>query len=122
MTNELAITLLSEYFNWCPDCINHEHSANSKERGCDECMVKATEVAIKALEKQIPKIPILNHDVTNVLINNGELHYEWKQIEKYNWHCPVCNGVVGERIILPKGKVHDQKMKMYCEKCGQRLE
>jgi len=99
----------------------------------DECIVRGQitpqahnfamwETIRNALDKQIPKKPILQYDVTNVLINNGELHYKWKQIEKYNWHCPVCNGVVGERIVLPKGKVHDQRMKMYCEKCGQRME
>ena len=37
-----------------------------------------TEVAIQALEKQIPKKPILKHDVSVMHINRGDQPHEWK--------------------------------------------
>ena len=78
-------------------------------------------VAIEALEKQIPKKPILKHDVSVMHINRGDQPHEWKRIESDNWHCPECDSFVGERVYV-LSKVHDQRKKKYCDNCGQKLD
>lgn len=81
------------------------------------------EVVRKALEKQISKKPILKHDTGIMHINNGNRPHEIKKIESDNWHCPVCDGWVGERLYLPfRAKVHDQQIEKFCPKCGQAID
>ena len=82
---------------------------------------KANEMAIQALEKQIPKKPILKHDVSVMHINRGNQPHEWKRLESDNWHCPECDSFVGERVYV-HSKVHDQRKKKYCDNCGQKLD
>ena len=82
---------------------------------------EAIDVAINALEKQIPKKPILKHDVSVMHINRGNQPHEWKRLESDNWHCPKCNSFVGERVYV-HSKVHDQRKKKYCDDCGQKLD
>ena len=77
--------------------------------------------AIQALEKQIPKKPILKHDVSVMHINRGNQPHEWKRLENDNWHCPKCDSFVGERVYV-HSKVHDQRNKKYCDNCGQKLD
>ena len=77
--------------------------------------------AIQALEKQIPKKPILKHDVSVMHINRGNQPHEWKRLESDNWHCPECDSFVGERVYV-HSKVHDQRKKKYCDNCGQKLD
>ena len=92
--------------------------------GCKEYkkpLMYAYEMAIKALEKQIPKKPILKHDVSVMHINRGNQPHEWKRLESDNWHCPECDSFVGERVYV-HSKVHDQRKKKYCDNCGQRLD
>lgn len=79
------------------------------------------EMAINALEKQIPKKPILKHDVSVMHINRGNQPHEWKRLENDNWHCPKCDSFVGERVYV-HSKVHDQRKKKYCDNCGQKLD
>ena len=88
-----------------------------------ECSVfgEALTMAIKALEKQIPKKPILKHDVSAMHINRGNQLHEWKRLESDNWHCPECDSFVGERVYV-HSKVHDQRKKKYCDNCGQKLD
>ena len=81
----------------------------------------ALNMAIKALEKQIPKKPILKHDVSVMHINRGNQPHEWKRLENDNWHCPKCDSFVGERVYV-HSKVHDQRKKKYCDNCGQKLD
>ena len=81
----------------------------------------AADVAIQALEKQIPKKPILKHDVSVMHINRGNQPHEWKRLESDNWHCPKCDSFVGERVYV-HSKVHDQRKKKYCDNCGQKLD
>ena len=77
----------------------------------------------QTLEKQIPKKPILKHDVSVMHLNKGDMPHEWKRMESDNWHCPVCDELVGERVYLCHGeKVHDQRKKNYCDKCGQAID
>ena len=92
--------------------------------GCKEYkkpLMYAYEMAIKALEKQIPKKPILKHDVSVMHINRGNQPHEWKRLESDNWHCPECDSFVGERVYV-HSKVHDQRKKKYCDNCGQKLD
>ena len=64
---------------------------------------KAVDVAIKALEKQIPKKPI---DGTHDYNTYAKMHENMRMI-----YCPSCN----ERLKLKsKGK--------HCDKCGQKLD
>ena len=74
-----------------------------------------------AHEKQIPKKPILKHDVSVMHINRGNQPHEWKRLESDNWHCPECDSFVGERVYV-HSKVHDQRKKKYCDNCGQKLD
>ena len=83
-------------------------------------VVEARDMAINALEKQIPKKPILKHDVSVMHINRGNQPHEWKRLESDNWHCPKCDSFVGERVYV-HSKVHDQRKKKYCDNCGQKL-
>ena len=82
---------------------------------------EALEIGIQALEKQIPKKPILKHDVSVMHINRGNQPHEWKRLESDNWHCPECDSFVGERVYV-HSKVHDQRKKKYCDNCGQKLD
>ena len=81
---------------------------------------EAIDMAINALEKQIPKKPILKHDVSVMHINRGNQPHEWKRLESDNWHCPECDSFVGERVYV-LSKIHDQRKKKYCDNCGQKL-
>ena len=63
---------------------------------------EAFQMAINALEKQMPKKPILKHDVSVMHINRGNQPHEWKRIESDNWHCPECDSFVGERVYVQK--------------------
>lgn len=82
---------------------------------------EASRMSINALEKQIPKKPILKHDVSVMHINRGNQPHEWKRLENDNWHCPKCDSFVGERVYV-HSKVHDQRKKKYCDNCGQKLD
>lgn len=81
---------------------------------------EAMEIAINAIEKQIPKKPILKHDVSVMHINRGNQPHEWKRLESDNWHCPECDCIVGERVYV-RDRHHDQRKKKYCDNCGQKL-
>ena len=82
---------------------------------------EAFQMAIDALEKQIPKKPILKHDVSVMHINRGNQPHEWKRLESDNWHCPECDSFVGERVYV-HDRHHDQRKKKYCDNCGQKLD
>ena len=84
-------------------------------------VVEARDMAIQALEKQIPKKPILKHDVSVMHINRGNQPHEWKRLESDNWHCHECDSFVGERVYV-HGRHHDQIKKKYCDNCGQKLD
>lgn len=68
---------------------------------CSEEEIKAIEIAIKALEKQIPKKPDYEGDG----YWNGELVYD-------TWICPCC------------GKHYEVDYEEYdcCPKCGQKID
>lgn len=83
--------------------------------------IEAMQIAISALEKQIPKKPILKHDVSVMHINRGNQPHEWKRLESDNWHCPKCDSFVGERVYV-RDRHHDQRKKKYCDNCGNKID
>lgn len=83
----------------------------------------AIHLGVEALKKREPKKPNLIHDVSLMHINRGNKPHEWKQIENDYWHYPECNAIVGERVMLCNGKrYHDQRLEMFCNKCGQAID
>ena len=49
-----------------------------------EELTEAMRMSIQAIEKQIPKKPILKHDVSVMHINRGNQPHEWKRLESDN--------------------------------------
>lgn len=89
----------------------------------DSVLIEANALAVMALDKQIGQKPILKHDVGRMHINRGNKPHEWRTIESDNWHCPVCDGFVGEHLTMPaRNFSHDQQKKAFCEKCGQKID
>lgn len=80
------------------------------------------DIAIQALEKQIPKRPMLCRNEKSVMFADyADGHGECKVQMNNWWRCPCCNSVVGQRVIVHK-RVHDQRKKKYCEDCGQAID
>lgn len=65
---------------------------------------KANEMAIKALEKQIPKKPIFNHNLSDTLSV---------------FHCE-CGNVI--KVSHDVGIMDNNNAPNYCSKCGCRLD
>lgn len=87
MNYEEAKDNLNNRFLLCPiDCAED----------CEVCRIEAVQLAIKALEKQIPKKPIEDTEYVRWLI----------------WRCPVCGQEVG-RVLEP--------LQHHCE-CGQAID
>ena len=77
----------------------------------------------EAIQKQIPVEPKLYmNEKCPIFIEFADGHGESRMQYKHLWHCQRCGGVVGERKILYQGRVHDQKRKVYCDRCGQKME
>lgn len=80
----------------------------------------------KALEKQIPKKPILKSGESLVHINKGDKPHEWNLNKWCSWCCPVCGWFVGERYnrVRNDGSIHphDQRKSNYCNECGQAID
>lgn len=89
-------------------------------------VVEARDMAINALEKQIPKKPILKSGESLVHINKGDKPHEWKLNKWCSWCCPVCGWFVGERYnrVRNDGSIHphDQRKSNYCNECGQAID
>lgn len=113
MTESEAVEMLKAYYvcqqmqvkglyencnsNKCDNCDLRYKQGNNGER------IESTKIAIQALEKQIPKIPI---DKTKPDDGASSSH-----INRHIIVCPSCNG----RLKLKsKGR--------YCDKCGQKLD
>lgn len=75
---------------------------NTESCDKEECnQNKAITIAIDALEKQIPKKPILNKNKINPL---------WVEEALL---CPICNGYVGSSVVMIGDK--------FCDTCGQAI-
>lgn len=72
------------------------------------CSVEEMNIAIKALEKQIPKKPI-TETVNRGISVSGEYDID------FNYLCPNCNTVVGDYET-------NDVFYEFCPDCGQALE
>ena len=80
--------------------------------GCKEYkkpLMYAYEMAIQALEKQIPKKP------------NKAIDSSWG-IQKEAHTCPVCDYYLTEVHFIEPQKIESNKKITYCETCGQAID
>ena len=70
---------------------------------------KANEMAIQALEKQIPKKP------------NKTIDSSWGT-QKEAHTCPVCDYYLTEVHFIAPQKIESNKKITYCETCGQAID
>ena len=70
---------------------------------------KANEMAIQALEKQIPKKP------------NKTIDSSWG-IQREAHTCPVCDYYLTEVHFIEPQKIESNKKITYCETCGQAID
>lgn len=82
----------------------------------------AIDIAIAALEKQIPKKPILKNGETLVHLNKGDKPHEWQLNKWQDWVCPVCGWFVGQRYNALQAHPHDQRKSNFCNECGQAID
>ena len=82
----------------------------------------AIATAIEALEKQIPKKPILKSGVSITHTNKGDKPHEWRNVQWQDWVCPECGWFVGQRYNATQCKPHDQRKCNYCNECGQAID
>ena len=70
---------------------------------------KANEMAIQALEKQMPKKP------------NKTIDSSWGT-QKEAHTCPVCDYYLTEVHFIEPQKIESNKKITYCETCGQAID
>lgn len=99
-----------------------DEALNFQRYDADECSC-ALQMAIQALEKQIPKKPILcMNETSGMFVDYADGQGEYKTQMNNWWKCPCCKSIVGERILIHKKRVNDQRKKKFCENCGQKIE
>lgn len=75
----------------------------------------------EATNKQKPIEPKLHmNEPENIFIVYENNEMVCREEHKNNWHCPKCDNIVGQRIVIGK-HIHDQNKKKYCDKCGQAI-
>lgn len=96
MTREEAVKVLKERYLTCVGIGLDNHANRVNE---------AIDMAIEALQREIPKNPIVNY----VADSDGvrRLNIGWTED---SYLCPVCHTYFGE--VFDEG---------YCRKCGQKL-
>jgi hypothetical protein len=86
----------------------------------------AFDEAVGALEKQVPRKPILKDGETLLHCSyadgtGGYVSQKWQ-----DWVCPVCGWFVGQRYNKHRngGKPHphDQRKSDWCNECGQKID
>ena len=82
----------------------------------------ACDMAISALEKQIPKKPILKNGESRSFVDYEDGHGEYKVTEWQDWVCPICGWFVGQRYNWSQNHSHYQRKCNYCNECGQKLD
>lgn len=83
---------------------------------------EASELAIQALEKQIPKKPILKNGERGSFVDYENGHGEYRVIKWQDWVCPICGWFVGQRYNRSQNHSHDQRKCNYCNECGQKID
>ena len=100
MTSSEAIKILKK--DSCYECSQGTDSPLNCEYG--ECRVsKATRVAIRALEKQIPKKPIMKQ--------------YFEDLEDEYLCCPTCGEILTDRI-----PDDNKTFYFHCMNCGQKFD
>ena len=85
-------------------------------------VVEARDMAINALEKQIPKKPILKNGESGSFVDYKDGHGEYKVTKWQDWVCPICGWFVGQRYNRSQNHSHDQRKCNYCNECGQKID
>ena len=80
------------------------------------------EVAIQALEKQIPKKPILKNEESGSFGDYEDGHGKYKGTKWQDWVCPICGWFVGQGYNRSQNDSHDQRKCNYCNECGQKID
>ena len=80
------------------------------------------ELAINALEKQIPKKPILKNGESGSFVDYEDGHGEYKVTKWQDWVCPICGWFIGQRYNRSQNHSHDQRKCNYCNECGQKID
>lgn len=88
----------------------------------DRNLIDALEMAIQALEKQIPKKPILKNGESRSFVDYENGYGEYKVTKWQDWVCPICGWFVGQRYNRSQNHSHDQRKCNYCNECGQKLD
>ena len=83
---------------------------------------EASRMAINALEKQIPKKPILKNGESGSFVDYKDGHGEYKVTKWQDWVCPICGWFVGQRYNRSQNHSHDQRKCNYCNECGQKID
>ena len=120
MTIEEAIFILKETVSM--DCEDTEVEPSECGR-CTKCN-DSLNMAIEALEKQIPKKPTLKHDICFIHRDFSDWSSDTFKTEGDYFKCPVCGCTVGELYVFKNvdRKPHKQRKKNFCEKCGQSID
>lgn len=84
--------------------------------------IEAFDMAITALEKQIPKKPILKDGKSLIHYNKGDEPHELKLEKWQDWVCPECGWFVGQRYNASQSRHHDQRKSNFCNECGQAID
>ena len=100
----------------------------AKSMGCKEIRalynipLKNMEMIVQALEKQIPKKPILKNGESGSFVDYKDGHGEYKVTKWQDWVCPICGWFVGQRYNRSQNHSHDQRKCNYCNECGQKID
>lgn len=130
MTNQEAIKMLTAkaeclrrdasgidvYCN-SSNCINCEFCY---EQGTIEMQLKALTIAISALEKQIPKKPVMGYAFTEK-IREVIKRTDPERAESKTECCPVCGSTLGVSQFV-KAQTCLRVGDSYCKRCGQAID
>ena len=91
------------------EAINELHEIRPRGGIIPQKRAEALDVAIQALEKQIPKKP------------NKAIDSSWG-VKKEVHTCPVCDYYLTEVHFIEPQKIESNKKITYCETCGQAID
>jgi hypothetical protein len=87
---------------------------------------EACDIAIAAIEKQIPLKPVLKNGKSLIHAHYADGHGEFAIQKWQDWVCPVCGWFVGQRYNrFRSGREphpHDQRKSDWCNECGQKID
>lgn len=129
MTENESIECLTAYLE-CESRRSRIEGCNNNCNECELCYFQGTtkqhlegiKIAIQALEKQIPKKPILKNGESGSFVDYKDGHGEYKVTKWQDWVCPICGWFVGQRYNRSQNHPHDQRKCNYCNECGQKID